>query len=99
MVYKPFYNTATPYNRDTNPNLMPTQKWIGLKSEVKTNVDNSVNIKLFIDKDKTGNWVLATEAKDDGKSYGGEAILSEGYTGIRTDFMDVEFDDYKIIKQ
>jgi hypothetical protein len=36
------------------------------------------------------------EAKDDGKTFGGAAILNEGYAGIRTDFMDVEFDDYKI---
>ena len=58
-----------------------------------------MDIKLFIDKDKTGNWVLAAEAIDDGKSYGGGAILNEDYAGIRADFMDVEFDDYKIIKQ
>ena len=99
LAYKSFYNDITPYNRATNPNLIPAQKWIGLKSEVVTNTDNTVSIKLFIDKDKTGNWVLAAEPKDDGKTYGGAAILNAGYAGIRTDFMDVEFDDYKIIKQ
>ncbi|KKQ93525.1 MAG: hypothetical protein UT20_C0047G0001 [Candidatus Levybacteria bacterium GW2011_GWA1_39_11] len=99
LAQKSFYKADVPYNRDTNPNLIPGQKWIGLKSEVVTNPDNTVSIKLFVDKDKTGNWILAVEAKDDGKSYGGSAILSEGYAGIRTDFMDVEFDDYKIIKQ
>ncbi|MEK7147292.1 MAG: hypothetical protein AAB806_00185, partial [Patescibacteria group bacterium] len=70
--------------------------WIGLRSEVKTNPDNTVSVKFFIDKDKTGNWILIAEATDDGKSYGGAAILQEGYAGIRTDFMDVEFDDYRI---
>ncbi|MDO8572392.1 MAG: hypothetical protein Q7S11_01320 [bacterium] len=98
MAYKPFYKADTLYNRDTNPNLIPTLKWIGLKSEVKTNSDNTVSIKLFIDKDKTGNWVLVAEAKDDGKNYGGVPILNEGYAGIRTDFMDVLFDDYRIVK-
>ncbi len=98
LVYKPFYNNSTSYSRDTNPNLIPSQKWIGLKSEVVTNSDNTVSIKLFIDRDKTGNWVLVAEAKDDGKTYGDAAILSEGYAGIRTDFMDVEFDDYKMVK-
>jgi hypothetical protein len=76
--------------------LIPEQKWFGLRSEIKTNQDNTVNIKLFIDKDGNGNWTLATQATDDGKSYGGQAFLDEGYTGIRTDFMDVEFDNYKV---
>lgn len=98
LAEKSFYDSSAPYNRDSNPNLIPSQKWIGLKSEIKTNLDNTVSIKVFIDKDKTGNWVLVAETKDDGKSYGGGAILSEGYAGIRTDFMDVEFDDYKIVK-
>lgn len=97
MAQKPFYDGV--YNRNSNPNLIPMQKWIGVKSEIKTNFDNTVNIKVFIDKDKTGNWLLAATATDDGKSYGGAPILSEGYAGIRTDFMDVEFDDYRIIKQ
>ncbi len=99
LAQKSFYKADVPYNRDTNPNIIPDQKWIGLRSEIRTNPDNTVDIKLFIDKDKTGNWVLVAEAKDDGKSYGGSAILNEGYAGIRTDFMDVEFDDYQIIKQ
>ena len=98
LAQKPFYNADVPYNRDTNPNLIPDQKWIGLRSEIRTNPDNTVDIKLFIDKDKTGNWILAAEAKDDGKTFGGAAILGEGYGGIRTDFMDVEFDNYKIVK-
>lgn len=96
MAEKAFYNGV--YNRDTNQNLIPIQKWIGLRSEIKTNVDNSVSIKLFIDKDKAGVWILAAEATDDGKSYGGAAILIDGYAGIRTDFMDVEFDDYRAAK-
>jgi hypothetical protein len=98
LAYKQFYTNGTPYSRDTNPNLIPSQKWIGLKSEVRTNLDNTVSIKVFIDRDKIGSWVLVAEATDDGKTYGGSAILNEGYAGIRTDFMDVEFDDYKVVK-
>lgn len=92
-----FYKNST-YNHESNPNLIPLNKWIGLRTEIITNLDNTVSIKLFIDKDMTGNWVLATQAKDDGVSYGGSAILDEGYTGIRTDFMDVLFDNYKIAR-
>lgn len=84
------------YDRETSFNLLPHGSWIGLRSEVVNENDESVSIKLFIDKAKNGNWELIAEAKDDGKRYGGKAILNEGYAGIRTDFMDVEFDDYKI---
>lgn len=96
MAEKAFYSADALYNRDTNPNLIPGKKWIGLKTEIINNPDNTVNIKVYIDKDKTGNWILALEAKDDGKTYGGAAILNEGYAGIRTDFMDAEFDDYAL---
>lgn len=71
---------------------------IGIKKRPTFGSQGRVSIKFFIDKDKTGNWILATEAKDDGKTYGRPAILNEGYAGIRTDFMDVEFDNYKAIK-
>jgi len=97
MAYKPFINGQA-YNRDSNPNLLPKNVWIGLRSVVQNNSDGTVNIKLYVDNAKTGNWVLTAEANDDGKTYGGAAISSEGYAGIRTDFMDVEFDDYKITK-
>lgn len=97
LALKSVFNNSVPYSRDVNPNVIPQKKWIGLRSEVITGPNNTVKIKLSIDKDKTGNWVLAAEATDDGRSYGGPAILNKGYAGIRTDFMDIQFDDYKII--
>ena len=98
LAHESFYKSNMQYDSDTYPNLIPSQKWIGLRSEIINNPDDTVSIKLFIDEDKTGNWILALEAKDDGKTYGGKAILNEGYAGIRTDFIDIEFDDYKILK-
>ncbi len=92
------YNRIYPgqYNRKKKPNLLPHNAWIGLRSEVKNEVNGMVSIKVFIDRKRDGNWQLITEAKDNGKSYGGKAFMDEGYAGIRTDFMDIEFDDYKI---
>lgn len=84
------------YNRSKNPNLLPKNKWMGLKSEIQNEVNGSVSIKVYWDKERNGNWELVAEAKDDSKIYGGKAFLNEGYAGIRTDFMDVEFGDYKI---
>ena len=97
MSQKPFFSGAK-YDNNANPNLLPKNVWIGLRSEIRTSNDETVNIKDFVDNGKTGNWVLIAEAKDDGRSYGGGAILSEGYAGARTDFMDVEFDDYRLVK-
>jgi len=82
------------YNKLSNPNLLPKNTWIGLKS-IANNTNGNVNIKLYMDKGKTGNWTLIVEAYDNGKY--GPLISNEGYSGIRTDFMDVEFDDFWMI--
>ena len=37
---------------------------------------------------------VVASAEDDGSEYGGAAFYGSGRSGIRTDFMDVEFDDY-----
>jgi len=84
------------YDRKDKPNLLPKHTWMGIKSEVITNPDDTVSIKLYIDKDQSGNWQLALEAVDDNSKYGGESLKDEGYGGIRTDFMDVDMDNYKI---
>lgn len=80
------------YNRDTRPSLIPKFKWIGVRSEVTNNSDGSVLIKLFLDIGRTGNWGAPVITTTDTV----EAISSKGHVGIRTDFMDVEFDNYSI---
>ncbi|NUQ57681.1 MAG: hypothetical protein HUT38_04340 [Candidatus Paceibacter sp.] len=97
MAYKSFVS-GSKYDKTVNPNLLPKNVWVGLKSEVKNNPDGTVSVRLFVDNGKTGNWILAAEAKDDGKTYGGAPITASGYGGVRTDFMDVEFDDYRMTK-
>lgn len=83
------------YNHDTNPNLLTLNKWIGLRSEVYDE-DGLVKIKLYTDKNWTGTWQLVAEVADDGKTYGGAAITGAGFAGIRTDFMDVQFENYRL---
>ncbi len=94
MAQEPLYPGK--YDRKSKPNLLPIEAWIGLQSEVRDNPNGTVSIKVYRDKDRSGDWQLILTAIDDGKKYGGAAIKNEGYAGIRTDFMDVEFDDYKI---
>lgn len=96
MAYKQIFSGAK-YDRIASPNLLPINSLVGLKGDLITNSDNTVSIKLYVDVNKTGNWTLVLEAVDDGIKYGGGAILREGYVGIRTDFMDVEFDDYRVV--
>lgn len=84
------------YNRDTNPNLLPQNQWFGLRSEVKDNTDGTVSVKLYVDKVGNGSWQLIAEAIDNNSSYGGAAIKGSGFGGIRTDYMDVEFDNYRM---
>ena len=93
LGYKKVYPGT--YDRLLNPNLIPKNRWIGIKSEVQ-NVNGKANIKLYLDDGNTGKWTLILDIYDDGIKWG-KPILNEGVTGIRTDFMDVEFDNYKLI--
>lgn len=94
MAYKKIFPGT--YNRDENPSLLPKNTWLGLRSEVVTNLDGTVDVRIYLDNGRTGDWQLVLTAKDDGNSFGGAAITNAGFAGIRTDFMDVEFEDYKI---
>jgi hypothetical protein len=92
----PFLTKDKKYDRVDNPNLIPTNKWIGIKSEV-TNIGNgTVLIRFYVDWDQNGNWQLLLEAKDAGSKYGKAPFLDKGHAGIRTDFMDVKFKNYLI---
>ena len=84
------------FNRNKLPNLLPLNKWIGIKTEVKTVKNNGVNIKLFLDLNRDGKWrqILKVVDKDEDNKF----LLKSGFCGIRTDFMDVEFDDYRIVE-
>lgn len=95
MAYSRAFASSV-YNRTSNPNLLPVGAWIGVKSEVKNLASGAVSIKVYTDVNKTGTWKLVAEAIDDGIKFGGAAITAAGHGGIRTDFMDAEFDDYKL---
>lgn len=98
MAYARLFGRDTSFHRDTNPNLIPGATWIGLRTETATREDGSIVIRLFMDKEQKGNWELVAEAIDDGARYGGAALAKEGYGGIRSDFMDMEFRDYELKK-
>lgn len=86
------------YDPVTSPNLIPVGTWIGIRTEVTTLANGAVSIKLYLDVGRTGNWILAESATDNGTQYGGAPIAGPASLGIRTDFMDVEFSDYSVTK-
>ena len=83
------------YNRRTNPIVLPFGLWIGLRARVETLPDEGVRISAYTDIGRTGNWTIAVEEIDRGIETGSPHD-KEGRAGIRSDFMDVSFDDFRI---
>lgn len=76
-------------------NLLPHNEWVSLRSETTTNEGGTVTVKLFM-KRAGGEWKELLSATDTGKNFGATPITTAGYGGIRTDFMDVKFDNFKL---
>lgn len=83
------------YNRLTNPNLLPHNEWLGIKSTVMNNANGTVTVTVFMDQGRTGVWKQIARVTDDGVRFG-TPIVNSDFAGIRTDFMDVIFDDYTL---
>jgi len=81
------------YDREKDPNILPHDTWIRLRSETTTAANGDVTVKLFMRDAKTHAWKLLLSAKDDGQYDGTAPITGTHPIGLRTDFMDVKFDD------
>jgi hypothetical protein len=96
MAYRSGVYPGGPYNASSNPNLIPTDRWIGLRTVIDGNA-STVTIRLELDDSALGTgWTPIVEAEDSGQ-YGGPPITATGHAGIRTDFMDVEFQGYEAL--
>ncbi len=85
------------YHPVTQPNLLPIHRWIGIKTELASNVRNGVDIILYLNDPQFGSgWTKILQVEDNGAN--GERIMHEGYAGIRSDFMDVSFDAYEAVE-
>lgn len=85
------------YDRDTNPNLLPHHEWLHLRSETTTK-NNIVAIKLFLKREGEEEWSEILVATDEGQHENTPPIIGPNPLGIRTDFMDVEFDNFRLEK-
>ncbi len=100
--YKGTYYTITQpkvfsgtYSREGKVNLIPHNEWLGLRSDTKRNADGSVSITLSMKREGSNTWTKIAEGRDDGQ-YGGTPPMSQGHAGIRTDFMDVSFESFRM---
>lgn len=82
------------YARNANVSLLPHNEWMGLRVETRDQ-DGAVSIRLYLQR-ASGEWKEVARATDDGTTYGGTPVIGdEGRVGIRTDFMDVQFKEFK----
>ena len=81
------------YNATTNPNLLPKNSWINLRTVTYTDTTGNVHVQLYTDTTQSGNWQLALDTVDTGAQ--GGKVTAQGLSGIRSDFMDLTLDNYK----
>lgn len=94
MAQKNIFSGVYNGYRDT-VNLIPHDEWLTLRDTTVTNADGSVTITLFMMSPGADSWTELLSANDSGE-YAGTPPLGTGYAGIRTDFMDVDFRDYRL---
>ena len=81
------------YDKTKNPSFLPQNTWIALKIETQ-NVQGGVSLKLFMYNFSSKVWEKISEALDSGT--GGAAFTNSGFSGVKTDFMDVQFKNYQV---
>ncbi len=96
LALEQLYFSKERSEKEADKELIPLDSWLGLRAIVENKANNRVSIKLYHDTGKTGHWNLAAEALDELKDDESK-LLNSGGGGIRTDFADVEFDDFMIL--
>lgn len=83
------------YDRLNNPNILPLNKWLGLKLVTVNKENGDVSLELYLDLAGEGDWQKVLEAIDEREN---KPLTNKAHAGLRTDFMDVEMKDYKIFE-
>jgi hypothetical protein len=82
------------YDLALNPNLIPKDRRMGLRSRIINNQNGSVTLQLYVDLNDDQNWKLVAEAVDVGGN--GGTISDAGNAGVFSDYMNVEFSNYSV---
>lgn len=92
LAQKDFW--TKPYAKYTNPNNIPEGKWMGMKVKAE-NVTGGVKITLYLDKEGDGTYMAHLITTDTG--VGGPAHTASAHAGLRSDYMDLEFDNFRVV--
>ncbi len=92
LALEPYFEGV--YDRNNNSNLLPQGKWIGLKTRTYDIHNIATVIELYIDEEKTGVWKKVQTAYDVHLN-STNRISREGFGGIRSDFMDIEIENFQ----
>lgn len=93
---KVFPGVYTKNGTVSSRNLLPHNQWLALQLKTITNVDDSVTLTLSLKREGEAGWTQLLSATDSGRYGGTPPITGANYAGIRTDFMDVGFADFRI---
>jgi hypothetical protein len=86
------------YDRQSNPNLLPQNRWFSIRSTIH-DVPGGVRILLEIHDPALGpDWIPVLDVLDGPGGADGRPVVGAGSAGIRTDFMDVQLDDYLVFE-
>ena len=91
---KQLFGSQDDYDRWTNANLIPEGKWMAIRARYENLAGGSVRVRLYIDTNNSGAFTEVLSVTDAGT--GGAPLSGKGYAGIRTDYMDVQFDDFDL---
>ncbi len=84
------------YDRNMSPNLLPKGEWLHLAAETMTAENGTVLVGLFMKRKEEQTWTALLSTADDGSFGETPPIPGPARFGIRTDFMDVEFDNVHV---
>ncbi len=94
LAYRQLYPGE--YDRQQNPSLLPLDRWLALETTIENEPGGGVRLAIRAqDPAAAGDHLVEVLAVVD---HGAESpqIVAEGHAGVRTDFAEVELDDYRI---
>ncbi len=86
------------YDRNSDTSLLPKGTWVRLRMETITKSDGSVSVSLYIRDEDKESWKLLVSEIDSAQYAGTPPITGRHPIGVRSDFMDMQFDDILIEK-
>ena len=83
------------YDKNSNPNLLPLDVWLGVQVKIKELPLKQEDITLSIDIGNSGMWVPMIHVIDTFQN-NVPTLFEPSHAGLRTDFMEVQMKDFTI---